>query len=202
TGGRVNLRLHVTQEHANALNVAGDEFTSESAFVQPTTTVSPRPYAHLSTVKRMWMLLVAFGLSAGLLGIVRYGRKVQNASNKTNMWQLQRVVEFVVVVAGAYFAYIVSYVKTTTPSIPAKSDDASDAKLDKKFMDTADFMTHYNVQFNRAVWSDVFREVDVNTAQDATVGVYVSGPKALVQAMDFELQGKSKFHVRNEEFEM
>ncbi|CAK4238483.1 unnamed protein product, partial [Aphanomyces euteiches] len=116
---------------------------------------------------------------------------VQSASNKTNMWQPHRVVEFVVLVASAYIV-----------SIPAISNDASDAKLDKKFMDTADFMTHYNVQFNRAVWSDVFREVDVNTAQDATVGVYVSGSKALTQAVDFELQGKSKFHVRNEEYEM
>ncbi|KAH9134029.1 hypothetical protein AeNC1_019537, partial [Aphanomyces euteiches] len=35
TGGRVNLRLHVTQEHANALNVADDEFTSETKFVHP-----------------------------------------------------------------------------------------------------------------------------------------------------------------------
>ncbi|CAK4313094.1 unnamed protein product [Aphanomyces euteiches] len=202
TGGRVNLRLHVTQEHANALNVADDEFTSESAFVQPTTTVSPRPYAHLSTVKRMWMLLLAFGFSAGLHSIVKYGRKIQSSSDGSNMWQLQRVVEFITVVAGAYLTYIVTYIKMTTPAMPTKEDDDLEVNHDKKDMDVAEFISHYKVQFNRAVWADVFREIDASTSQNSTVGVYVSGPKPLVRAVDFEIQGKSKFHVRNEEFEM
>ncbi|KAH9180167.1 hypothetical protein AeNC1_017189, partial [Aphanomyces euteiches] len=92
--------------------------------------------------------------------------------------------------------------KMTTPAMPTKEDDDLEVNHDKKDMDVAEFISHYKVQFNRAVWADVFREIAASTSQNSTVGVYVSGPKPLVRAVDFEIQGKSKFHVRNEEFEM
>ncbi|RHY31371.1 hypothetical protein DYB32_003578 [Aphanomyces invadans] len=201
-GGRVHLRLHVTQEHTTSLNVADDDGIDGVATFDATSTVAnveSRPYAHLNTTKRMWILLLAFAFSGSLAVLLLYGNKI-SAINRS-YWPLQRLAEFCVVVAGSYMAYIVTYVAKTQSPIPVANQVDGAPKLGKE-LDTPAFVAHYNVQFERANWAEVFAEIEAQTAKDAVVGVYISGPKALVRAVDGQIQGQAKFHVHNEEFDM
>ncbi|KAF0708829.1 hypothetical protein AaE_013076 [Aphanomyces astaci] len=198
-GCRVHVRLHVTQEHTSALNVAEEDVCLDGLMTfAPVVAVEPRPYAHLSTTKRMWMLFLAFACSGGLLAAVKYGNKIQAIN--PGWWPLQRFVECCVVIAGSYMAYIVTYVAKTPAAVPAVETDKVAQPV--KVMDTVTFVKHFDVQFQRAVWRDVFAEIEANATTGRNVGVYVSGPKALIRAVDAEIQGKSKFHVHNEEFDM
>ncbi|CAK4984540.1 unnamed protein product [Aphanomyces euteiches] len=192
TGGRLNLRLHVTQEQST-VNVTEDSLT----FVHPKIATEPRPYIIVSTTQRFWVVVLAFGVSSGLLAVIKYGNKLTAATTRGNLWPLQRMIEFCVVVVGCYVALIVTYIKPS--STPAKRD--SDGGIPEiKDTDAATFISSFNVQFHRIVWADFGREVGI--AAHGPVSVYVSGPKTLRQAIDEEFQGKAKYEVHHEVFEI
>ncbi|KAF0686054.1 Aste57867_22116 [Aphanomyces stellatus] len=206
SGNRVHLRLHVTQENAASFDF--DDETDDARFASTpllevdATAVTPRPYAHLSTGRRMLLLVAAFACSGAMLMTIKYGNRITTANEK--LWPLQRFMEFILVVVGSYMAYVVTYIKKTpVPDHPRDDVDATTTTaLTKKDMDIPAFLAHYNVQFQRAVWPDMFAEIESTVPTGATVGVYVSGPKALVRTIDFQVQGKAMYHAHNEEFDM
>ncbi|KAF0713041.1 Aste57867_4549 [Aphanomyces stellatus] len=199
TGTRLHIRLHVTQEASSSVDIVSATLSG----LEPNMAVhdthapqEPRPYAHLSTTKRLLVLLLAFACSGAALAAVKYGEPIQ--AQNAAWWPLQRFVEVVVVVAGAYAGYFV----TRLPQGKVDTPTANDVVVEdgKVTLDTEGFVAHFNVQFERAVWSTVFADVAASAA--ATVGVYVSGPMSLVRAVDAHAQGKRGFHVRHDEFHM
>ncbi|KAF0703820.1 Aste57867_7498 [Aphanomyces stellatus] len=195
---RVHVQLHVTQdplaefEHFDNGTDRLLGHTAEEEFDVATPRVEARPYAHLSTTKRMLLLVLAFGLSGGLLALVKYGNKIQTP--RANLWPIQRIVEWCVVVGGCYVAYVITYIGKVSTAVP---DIAS-----TEMTTLASIESHFHVQKGRVVWSELASTIRGSVSPNETIGVFVSGPKSLGKAVDATFQDLSNVHVRHETFEL
>ncbi|KAF0717929.1 Aste57867_2008 [Aphanomyces stellatus] len=200
--GRLHLELRVTQdaigtfECAPGVDPLGEERKRET-FDLAKPAADARPYAHLSTTKRMLLLVLAFGCSGGLLALVKYGHKIQTP--RANLWPIQRIVEWCVVVGGSYLAYLITYIGKTAPMSSTTNDAGSTAEL---MPFAASFESHFHIQQGRIVWSELATQLRESVLTTQTIGVFVSGPKSLGQAVDATFQGRTQFCIRHETFEL
>ncbi|KAF0708828.1 hypothetical protein AaE_013075 [Aphanomyces astaci] len=199
-GNRLKIRLHVTQDDTTSFDV--DATTKQSIpgnfDVHNGAPIESRPYSHVSTVKRVLLLLLAFAFSGGLLIAVTYGNKIQ--STPPRLWLVQRLVQYCVVVFGCFLAYgVTKFVneRPRQPLLPGAGEFSSDGKVP---LTAHELTAHFNVQSGRTNLADVFHEIEASAA--STVGVYVSGPKSLIKAVDAQGQGIRKFQIRHEVFEL
>ncbi|KAF0717174.1 Aste57867_2454 [Aphanomyces stellatus] len=198
--GRLHLNLHVTQNDVSEICIEHTE--PKHVFQLTPSTATPRPYAHLSTLRKLLVLICAFLGSGALLVYVRYGQKLikMNAS----YWPLQRFVEFLVVIVGSCLAYgVASFGRHQLLSnvTELRVDNGDNVPL----LSRERFLDHFDIKFERAKWDDVFQSI-VTASGGGTVprsiGVYVSGPKALYKAIDGVTVHNDRFDVHVEEFEM
>ncbi|RHY79616.1 hypothetical protein DYB26_001610 [Aphanomyces astaci] len=204
-GDRLRIRLQVTQEEVTEFGVAstddiqsGQTFTGQQSLPRcfeghgPNSAVEFRPYAHVSTIKRMVMLTLGFGFSCALVAIATYANRLTTATSA--QWILLRVVQFCVAVVGCYLALLVTkFPKTLIPS----SNDVIDHH-DKAAMSSDGVAKHFEVQSGRADLSEIFQTVE--SGAQGSVAVYVCGPKSLIRSVDENAHGK--FQVHHEDFEM
>ncbi|KAF0714027.1 Aste57867_4091 [Aphanomyces stellatus] len=193
-GTRLHIRLHVTQDPQATFDTNCDSDPLHHTFRVHVASAEPRPYMHLSTARRLVLLVLAFAASGSILAAVRYGKRVQGTNAK--LWILQRFVEFIVVVAGAFLAYVVVWIK------PRAAPSTQDVELRRQpEMDTVLFMAQHNIQQGRAHWPDLFNEVEATVPQGASAGVYVCGPPTLLKSVDYEVQGRTEtFELHQEVF--
>ncbi|RHY78755.1 hypothetical protein DYB30_012669 [Aphanomyces astaci] len=201
-GSRLKIRLHVTQDDTTSFDLdTHDDKPRHARYVDGHVAVESRPYSHVSTFKRVWMLLLAFGFSGGLLVAVTFGNKIQ--SNPPRLWLLQRFVQFCVVVLGCFLAYwVIKYAngRSSQHQLTGVVSSSSGGRDGKVHLNADEMTAHFNVQTGRANLADLFHEIEASRV--STVGVYVSGPMSLIHAVDLHGQGISKFHIRHEVFEL
>ncbi|KAF0714028.1 Aste57867_4092 [Aphanomyces stellatus] len=208
--GRLHLNLHVTQN--DATGIAIDDLLSSplssfssSSFPLTPSTATPRPYAHLSTLRKLLVLTFAFLCSGTLLVFVRYGQKFIKSDK--SYWPLQRFMEFVVVIIGSYFAYGVAAFGANQVS-PLGDEVPPVARLAAtQYMARDEFVSYFDVQFQRANWVELFQTIETDarvqsTACARSVGIYVSGPTALSSAVAKATAGNAMYDMHVEEFEM
>ncbi|EQC30895.1 hypothetical protein SDRG_11376 [Saprolegnia diclina VS20] len=123
---RWQVHYHVTQPASEAIDVLA-ETTTTVLDLHPVPT-PPRPMTTVSKSREVAVVLLSFLCSGGLLLLVQYGNKLQ--ARNAALWQLQRCVEFCVVVLGAYASYM--------------------AVVPRSLRNT--FAADYNVQHGRADW--------------------------------------------------
>ncbi|OQR91118.1 hypothetical protein THRCLA_09103 [Thraustotheca clavata] len=194
---RLRFHLYVTQK-TSSMDIA-DEKVHLTQFKLEEPSVQPRPYSNLSTLRQVLMMVLAFGCAGGLLTIVHYGYKFQAIDPK--YWPLQRFMEFVAVVVGAYWAYVVVLIKPykSMSNVPMKSPDEM---TKEKSLSIEAFVDRFKVQYCRADWMTIFEQLRANCSNvHPAIGVYVSGPKSLSRAID-AVANTSIFAVHHEEFEM
>ncbi|ETW10000.1 hypothetical protein H310_00409 [Aphanomyces invadans] len=197
--GRLSLHLHVTQQDIAEVSIEHDEPTHK--FQLSKSSTEPRPYSHLSTTRKLVMLLLAFFVSGALLFYVRYQQKI--STYKPSLWPLQRFVEFSIVIVGSFFAYGVALIR------PGKQPVAATA-LQMRANTTAvpltndEFVRHFNVKYERANWEELFGEIKAGHSSTdlRSVGVYVSGPNALTAAIEAVTANDALYDVHHEVFEL
>ncbi|OQR84241.1 hypothetical protein ACHHYP_13671 [Achlya hypogyna] len=194
---RLHLHLYVTQQ-STAMEIYSA--IPPVTFDLKTSSIPPRPYANLSTMRQVLLMTVAFFCAGGLLTAVHYNTRIESVDKR--YWPLQRTVEFLAVVIGAYWAYVVVLIKPYKPvsnSVPKTPMDVS--KESRMSIDA--FMAHYNVQYGRADWEALWARITAGMTTTLTpkIGVYVSGPKTLSRAVD-AMANSTLFDVHHEEFEM
>ncbi|OQR84246.1 hypothetical protein ACHHYP_13670 [Achlya hypogyna] len=189
--GQLHVTLHVTDD--TAITTVDAAPAQNYNLTAPTTT--PRPFTNLSTLHQVLVMLMAFACSGALLVIVHYGNKIQTSNAK--LWPLQRFVEYCVVIAGAMLSYFVVLVT------PYKwlSNTAKTERPEAPTMTAAAFAAHYNVQHGRADWAKYFDGLKDPDAACGSIGVFVSGPKSLSEAVDTVAQ-TAAFTVRHEVFQL
>ncbi|EQC34243.1 hypothetical protein SDRG_08445, partial [Saprolegnia diclina VS20] len=197
TGLSSNLRLHlfVTKSSPPA-----ETAVAKQVYDLKSSHVAPRPYANVSTLRQVLLFVAAFFGAGTLLLAVHYGNKI--TSIDPSYWPLQRFVEFVAMVVGSYWAYIVVLIKPYKP-MPVAKTPFDDVPKEPMMSDEA-FIERYSVQQGRMDWSRFFSSLVDGTTTSWTspaIGVYVSGPKTLSRAID-EQAHSTRFAVHHEEFEM
>ncbi|OQR89735.1 hypothetical protein ACHHYP_06087, partial [Achlya hypogyna] len=190
--------LHVTQK-SSVLEI-NDAPTTSATFDLKAPSVPARPYANLSTWRQVLLMLVAFACAGGLLVAVHYGNRITTVDKK--YWPLQRTVEFVAVIVGAYWAYVVVLIKPYKPVSNAVTKTPMDKSKESRMSIDA-FVAHYNVQHCRANWEALWADITagMTTTMTPKIGVYVSGPKTLSRVVD-TMANSTLFDVHHEEFEM
>ncbi|KAG9412800.1 ferric/cupric-chelate reductase [Aphanomyces cochlioides] len=195
--GRLHLNIYVTQQDIAEISVDTEE--PSHTFTTPNMTSEPRPYAHLSTTRKLIVLILAFAFSGVLFVVVRYGQKFTRINAK--YWPLQRFMEVVAVVVGCYLAYAAARVGK---SFPASLSSDVELRQPSRELSREEFIVQYGLKFERAEWSKLFQNIEAERsgAAPGSIGVYVSGPKALGAAIDAETSGRPYYEVHHEEFEM
>jgi ferric-chelate reductase len=188
----LHLHLFVTQTSP------ASEITSRNhVFDLKSSNVAPRPYANVSTLRQVLLFVAAFFGAGSLFVAVHYNNKITTAD--PSYWPLQRLMEFLAIVIGAYWAYVVVLVKPYTPVPVARSQ--VDEYPKEPMMSTEAFVERYNVQQGHMDWSRFFAGLADSTAASASIGVFVSGPKTLLRAIEAETHAL-RFDLHHEEFEM
>ncbi|KAF0690165.1 Aste57867_18415 [Aphanomyces stellatus] len=201
---RLHVRIHVTQQDCAEIAIEHDDdapTASEAAAAAAySSSATPRPITFASALRKLALLVLTFAISGALLYFVRY--HLQIAGTRPKLWVLQRVVEYVVVVAGAVVAYVLTSVGAS--SSPADIASTTSPAPEPAPWDRMAFASHFNVQFERADWSKVFQTVQSERADLAphSVGVYVSGPKALYAAVTDATTDQIVFDIHHEVFEL
>ncbi|RHY00724.1 hypothetical protein DYB25_004195 [Aphanomyces astaci] len=201
--GRLHLHLHVTQKGRTDIAVvpAADADRIAPSFDLTRFRAPPRPYAHLSTVRKLGVLLLAFLCSGTLLVYVRFGQKFTKLLGP-EYWPLQRFMEFLVVVVGSYCAYGVAVVGHA--SEPTEGCEIDLRQPQRREVRPGDLLQHFAVKYERANWNQLFHDIQVDKFgfPPNSVGVYVSGPNALAKAIRDVTNHHTLFDVHVEEFEM
>ncbi|CAK4081643.1 unnamed protein product [Aphanomyces euteiches] len=195
--GTMHLHIHVTQKH-KGLTMPEDP---KDGFELPQSTVKPRPYAHISTMRKVLMLFFAFFCSGTLWVYVRYGQKFITLDPA--YWPLQYFMEFVSVVVGAYLAYGIGISHPYEGSYAFADDERPQTNSHAMPRDV--FVEHYGVKFERADWDQVFQNIAAEKLIGSTpksIGVYISGPKALGASVARAAACYSLFDLHEEEFDM
>ncbi|KDO33279.1 hypothetical protein SPRG_19397 [Saprolegnia parasitica CBS 223.65] len=164
------------------------------------SNVAPRPYANVSTLRQVLLFIAAFFGAGSLFVAVHYNTKITTAD--PSYWPLQRLMEFLAIVIGAYWAYVVVLVKPYTP-VPVARSQVDEVPKEPMMSDEA-FIERYSVQKGRMDWPHFFSSLVDGTTKSWTtpaIGVYVSGPKTLSRAIDAQAHS-TRFAVHHEEFEM
>ncbi|KDO33278.1 hypothetical protein SPRG_19396 [Saprolegnia parasitica CBS 223.65] len=152
---------------------------------------------HSQSWQDVLLFIAAFFGAGSLFVAVHYNTKITTAD--PSYWPLQRLMEFLAIVIGAYWAYVVVLVKPYTPVPVARSQ--VDEVPKEPMMSTDAFVERYNVQQGHMDWSRFFASLADTTAATASIGVFVSGPKTLLRAIEAETHA-SRFALHHEEFEM
>ncbi|RHY86155.1 hypothetical protein DYB35_007886 [Aphanomyces astaci] len=199
--GRLHLHLHVTQQDISEISIEHDEPVHKFALGAP-SGVEARPYSHLSTSRKLVVLLLAFVASGALLFYVRYQQKISKINPA--YWPLQRFVEFLVVVVGSFFAYGAAIIGKPTQPLAFAAATELQVRSNPKPLSKDEFVSHFNVKFERANWVQLFGEIKASqpSAETRSVGVYVSGPKALSAAIEAVTVDDALYDVHHEVFEM
>ncbi|EQC31259.1 hypothetical protein SDRG_10864 [Saprolegnia diclina VS20] len=198
---RLHLHLYVTQPPTAVMTIQDMPMTSMVAFDLKASSIPARPYANISVTRQVLLMTVAFFCAGGLLVAVHFkNNSIEGAY--PSYWPLQRAVEFLAVVVGAYWAYVVILIKPYKPMSTAMAKTPLDNKA-SEVMTIDAFVTHYKVQYCRADWPSLWAQITSGVQKTLTpkIGVYVSGPKTLSRAVD-AMANSTLFDVHHEEFEM
>ncbi|KDO33281.1 hypothetical protein SPRG_19398 [Saprolegnia parasitica CBS 223.65] len=194
TGLSSNLRLHL---FVTKTSPPAETAVAKQVYDLKSSNVAPRPYANVSTLRQVLLFVAAFFGAGTLLLAVHYNTKITTAD--PSYWPLQRLMEFLAIVIGAYWAYVVVLVKPYTP-VPVARSQVDEVPKEPMMSDEA-FIERYSVQKGRMDWPHFFSSLVDTTAATASIGVFVSGPKTLLRAIDAQAHS-TRFAVHHEEFEM
>lgn len=192
-----------------------------------TSMVPTRPFFQSSRSVSRQMLLFFLTFTASFLGMffIRYNYPLlgENRVNQ-NMWPLQRVMEVLLMVGGAAVGWVIAFSESTPRSmsrmeksrlmpnlggspIPEDDDRGSDYSHTLSF-DGQEVQFRHPVSRSRLnvkeLFNEVVKEQSHNFAINVTgVGTWVSGPMALIHAVETEASNFAGiFDVHFEEFEM
>ncbi|KAG7380187.1 ferric/cupric-chelate reductase [Phytophthora boehmeriae] len=203
--------------------LAGKSHVSATSYDTTITSKAPLPFAVplRSSMIKLAMYTVAFFLTLLIWIIIRYGYKVEG--NNANLWPLQNFVEIALLCAVA-----VATVFTFIGIENKKRTDGADTSgvllpagggkpYSSDILTFRDLIAEYSVtigarpdmaEVTKKVFNDhkQFTATHPTAAPNAnlTIGVFVSGPKALKQATESAISsiGVSHFDVHEEEFDL
>ncbi|ETV92947.1 hypothetical protein H310_12944 [Aphanomyces invadans] len=190
--------LEYTANHA-PLALATREF-------HPTAPLTaPRPFARAlkSVPLQLAAFLTAFLVSWIVLMFSRWTFRIRGG-NPAN-WPIQRIVEVVIIVVGAYVSYIVvGFEKATAPTAKANAASMYLHAHPNAAPATADFVHEFRVEDSRPDLTKLLDAINAEARDEAPIGVFVSGPKSLSDAVDTAARhvNHKRFDVHYEEFEL
>ncbi|KAI9906865.1 hypothetical protein PsorP6_004419 [Peronosclerospora sorghi] len=192
-----------------------------------TSMIPTRPFyqSSRSVPRQMFLFFVIFSCSFWFLFFIRYDYPILGALRiNQHMWPVQRVVEVLVMIAGACAGWAVVFTEATPRSMsrleksrlmPTHNNNGTMESFDRssEYSHSLSF-DGQEVQFRHPVsrsrlnvkelFSEVVKEQSHNFAINVTgIGTWVSGPMALIHAVETEASNFAGiFDVHYEEFEM
>ncbi|CEG37108.1 hypothetical protein F443_16526 [Plasmopara halstedii] len=195
-----------------------------------TSMVPTRPFyqSSRSVPRQMLLFFVIFTFSFLGLFLIRLNYPILGEGRvNQNMWPMQRVVEVLIMIAGAAVGWIVVFTEAMPRSmshreksglVPTSGDYAPDETMadDRQYSEYSHSLSfdgqevefHHPVSRSRLnvkeLFSEVVKEQSHNFAVNVTgIGTWVSGPMGLIHAVETEASNFAGiFDVHFEEFEM